>query len=133
MKKLNYKSPEVGQEISCMMYNPDKEFLKDNKKLESVLKEALIKNKFNILESSSHEYPPQGYTATFTLSESHLAVHTYPEHKSIYVSMYSCRGPEDALPVIRGIQKKLKPTNIALINQAKVPASINAAKKLHII
>jgi S-adenosylmethionine decarboxylase len=32
-----------------------------------------------------------GVTAMFLLSESHLACHTYPEHASLTLNLYSCR------------------------------------------
>jgi S-adenosylmethionine decarboxylase len=32
-----------------------------------------------------------GVTGLYLLSESHLACHTYPEHKSLTLNLYSCR------------------------------------------
>lgn len=127
---FQYKSPEIGQEISCMMYNIDKSFLTDNKQLENILKTALVENKFEILKISSCEFIPKGYTVAFTLGESHLVTHTYPEHDSIYVNMYSCRSSNDAELIIKYIQDQLHPGKIVVISDNRVPASENAAKNL---
>jgi S-adenosylmethionine decarboxylase len=40
----------------------------------------------------SHQFPgPGGVTAMFLLSESHLACHTYPEHRFATFNVYCCR------------------------------------------
>ncbi len=40
----------------------------------------------------SHQFPgPAGVTALFLLSESHLACHTYPEHRFATFNLYCCR------------------------------------------
>ena len=129
-KYKKYQSPELGEEISCVMFNPNEDFFTDNSRLEKMLKETLLEKNFTILNTSLYAFCPQGCTITFTLGESHLAVHTYPEYKSIYVNMYSCRGPNDALPVIRSISQKLKPAKVAITNNTKVPASSEEARKL---
>ena len=45
---------------------------------------------FNILSVSERHFKPFGYTALFLLSESHLAIHTFPEEKTTYIELSSC-------------------------------------------
>lgn len=47
---------------------------------------------FNVLEVVEHHFQPQGYTCLWLLAESHLAVHTFPEHGSTYIELASCNG-----------------------------------------
>ena len=35
-------------------------------------------------------FEPIGYTALFLLSESHFAIHTFPEHNQTYIELTSC-------------------------------------------
>ncbi len=43
-------------------------------------------------QPQSHQFPgPAGVTALFLLSESHLACHTYPEHRFATFNLYCCR------------------------------------------
>lgn len=35
-----------------------------------------------------HNFDPAGYTAVVCLSESHLSVHTWPEHKKVNIDIY---------------------------------------------
>ena len=123
-KNKKYLSPAVGHEISCVMKNINPEFLKDNKKLTALLITALKKDKFTILDAISHSFEPQGYTALILLAESHLALHTYPEHDSVYFNMYSCRGPNDAKKVFQTIKSALAPKEILHYAENKVPVKI---------
>ena len=42
-----------------------------------------------VLEKSIHLFQPQGISATLILSESHIAIHTWPE--TGYITLTSCR------------------------------------------
>ncbi len=58
--------------------------------LKETLTDALAAAGFNVLEITEHHFTPHGYTALWLLSESHLAVHTFPEHNSTYLELSSC-------------------------------------------
>lgn len=45
---------------------------------------------FTILECVEHHFKPQGYTALYLLSESHFAIHTFPEFGKSYIELSSC-------------------------------------------
>ena len=45
-----------------------------------------------ILSAQSHKFQPQGATAMVLLAESHLSIHTWPEHAYAAVDVYTC-GP----------------------------------------
>jgi S-adenosylmethionine decarboxylase len=115
-----YKSPPVGQEISCVMKGIRKDFLL-NGYLKKILESVLDKQKFTILKKIYYDFSSDGFTALILLAESHLAVHTYPEYNSVYVNMYSCRGLDDAKPVYKFFKEKLKPKKILFYHEDKIP------------
>lgn len=43
-----------------------------------------------LLAVSDYVFPNGGYTALFLLAESHASIHTYPEHKSCFVDVFTC-------------------------------------------
>jgi len=45
---------------------------------------------FGILQIVDHYFEPQGYTLLALLSESHFAIHTFPEHNLSYLELSSC-------------------------------------------
>ena len=50
----------------------------------------LRRSGFNVLNVLEHHFQPQGYTALWLLSESHFAVHTFPEFGRSYIELSSC-------------------------------------------
>ena len=62
----------------------------DNSKLyvDFVLK--LNKAGFHIENVVEKHFIPFGYTALFLLSESHFAIHTFPEEGQTYIELSSC-------------------------------------------
>ena len=86
------------------------------------LMEAICKEfNFNILSKKIHYFTPQGLTAFFLLSESHIGVHTWPEHNRAYMDIFSCsknfKLTKEVLEPI--IKKFLNPSvlNIEIINR----------------
>jgi|TARA_B100000315_G_C14320644_1_gene470613 S-adenosylmethionine decarboxylase len=107
-----YYAHKSGSEISCVMHGIKSALLKDTQKLKQILFEGLKKDKFTVLNSVEHEFEPQGYTAVVLLSESHAAIHTYPEHNSLYFHLHSCRGSKDGEEVVKYLKEKLKPKSV---------------------
>lgn len=54
--------------------------------LEEMLREA----QYGIVGFSEHHFSPQGYTCTWLLSESHCALHTFPEEGRSYIELSGC-------------------------------------------
>ena len=52
--------------------------------------ELLEKSGFTIINYQYHKFKPVGYTGLWLLSESHFAVHTFPEESKAYIELSSC-------------------------------------------
>lgn len=59
-------------------------------KIKELFDKFLAECGFKILNVSEHHFQPQGYTALWLLSESHFAVHTFPEFGKTYIELSSC-------------------------------------------
>ncbi len=120
-----FKSPPVGQEISCVMQGIP-EVMFSGTQLESELEKFLLKNEFTILEPVRKDFCPQGYTLFLPLAESHVAIHTYPEYNSIYFNMYSCRGSRDAKPTFEFVKEMFRPKRILFYREDKIPVTLSS-------
>jgi S-adenosylmethionine decarboxylase len=58
----------------------------------------------NILEKKYHDFSPQGATLIFILSNSHLAVHTWPEEKYLHIDLVTCEKMLDNKKMIKLIE-----------------------------
>lgn len=68
----------------------NKEALLDKDMLKKKLEEAVVASGATILSSSYEEFPGGGITLFIVLSESHASIHTYPEHASCFVDLFTC-------------------------------------------
>ncbi|MDA9820036.1 S-adenosylmethionine decarboxylase [Salibacteraceae bacterium] len=55
------------------------------------LSKMLEQSGYTVLNFVEHHFEPQGYTSLWLLSESHLALHTFPENEKSYVELSGCR------------------------------------------
>jgi len=107
-----YHASPVGNEISCVFHGVDSKLLEDHPRLEGILRDALAADKFNIEGELDKEFNPQGYSIIALLSESHAAIHTYPEFNSLHFDIYTCRAPGDGKKTFEYLKEKLNPSDI---------------------
>jgi len=65
------------------------------------------------MDESSHQFKPYGYTIAYTLSESHLTIHTYPEYKSCYIDVFCCSSDFNPITALNYIAKSFSAGNIS--------------------
>lgn len=58
--------------------------------LMALYRHKLVESGFTIRDESYCFFEPFGFTALFLLSESHFAIHTFPEEKKTYLELSSC-------------------------------------------
>ena len=67
----------------------------------------------NIVGDRFFQFEPQGVTGTVRLAESHLAIHTWPEHGFVTIDVYVCNYTTDntakAERLFRSMQDVLTP------------------------
>ena len=81
--------------------------LNDSKRLKKILREIAKICKLTVLRTSSHQFEPYGVTSLFLLSESHLSIHTWPEHGKFAMDVYSCNDSYSELEIENIIRKYL--------------------------
>lgn len=62
----------------------------EDDKIKEYFDKLLVKSGFTILNYQSHNFTPIGYTGLWLLSESHFAIHTFPEDNKTYIELSSC-------------------------------------------
>ena len=66
-----------------------------------------------VVGDSFHQFEPQGVTGTVLLAESHLAIHTWPEHGFVTIDVYVCNYTTDntakAEKLFRAMQDAMRP------------------------
>jgi S-adenosylmethionine decarboxylase proenzyme len=58
--------------------------------LESILVFAAESAGATVVKSCFHQFSPYGLSGVVVIAESHLAAHTWPEHKAMCLDLFSC-------------------------------------------
>ncbi len=64
--------------------------LNDPASLKSVLLEAVRRGRGTIVTDVFHTFSPHGVSGVVVIAESHVAIHTWPEHRYAAVDIFSC-------------------------------------------
>tara|TARA_B100000700_G_C14238207_1_gene486914 strand:- start:41 stop:442 length:402 start_codon:yes stop_codon:yes gene_type:complete len=72
--------------------NPEQ--INDPHFFEQLLEESSKAGNFTVLHTYIHPFEPQGVTGTAVLAESHIALHSWPENRTLFVDLATCSGDE---------------------------------------
>jgi S-adenosylmethionine decarboxylase len=80
----------LGRHILAEIYGCSFEFLNDVEKVEETMINAALEAGAEIREFVFHKFSPQGVSGVVVISESHLAIHTWPELGYAAVDVFTC-------------------------------------------
>ena len=83
------------QSITIKVSEVDAALLNDADELQKLLRNVTELAGLHHLESVTHQFSPQGISAALLLSESHIAIHTWPESGVAYIAMTTCKMLDD--------------------------------------
>lgn len=80
----------IATHLLIDLWGVDGALLNDPARLEAVLLEAARAAKCEVLGSVKHRFEPQGASVVVLVAESHLSIHTWPEHGYAAADILTC-------------------------------------------
>jgi S-adenosylmethionine decarboxylase len=80
----------LGRHVLAEFHGCSFEMLNDIKKVEKNMVNAALEAGAEIREFVFHKFSPQGVSGVVVISESHLAIHTWPELGYAAVDVFTC-------------------------------------------
>lgn len=80
----------LGRHILGEMYGCEAEILNNRDLIERAMVESALEAGAEIREVVFHRFSPQGVSGVVVISESHLAIHTWPELNYAAVDVFTC-------------------------------------------
>ncbi|MCG8500014.1 MAG: adenosylmethionine decarboxylase [Firmicutes bacterium] len=76
----------------CMMelWECNDGLLDSREMVEKIMVEAALEAGAEVREVAFHKFAPQGVSGVVVISESHLAIHTFPEHGYASIDVFTC-------------------------------------------
>ncbi|RJX23693.1 MAG: S-adenosylmethionine decarboxylase proenzyme [Dethiobacter sp.] len=80
----------LGRHVLAEFYGCSPDILNNTAKIEQIMVNAALEAGAEIREVVFHEFTPQGVSGVVVISESHLAIHTWPEFGYAAVDVFTC-------------------------------------------
>ena len=103
-----------GQQILCNMSGLSNVNLNDTDYLISLLRKSVVMAEATLVEVICHRFSPEGATIIAVLKESHVAIHTYPEHNALFFDAFTCGTTANPKKIAQIFIDFLKPNRFAL-------------------
>lgn len=100
----------IGIHIIADFYNcPSLDALDGEQFITCISREAAMSANANVLGCMTYKFKPQGVTCLLLLSESHLSIHTWPEHKFVSMDIFTCGSKCNPAKAIEYLKRILLP------------------------
>ncbi|GIN38727.1 MULTISPECIES: adenosylmethionine decarboxylase [Heyndrickxia] len=80
----------MGRHVISELWGCDFEKLNNMDFIEKTFVDAALKSGAEIREVAFHKFAPQGVSGVVIISESHLTIHSFPEHGYASIDVYTC-------------------------------------------
>jgi len=103
----------LGRHVLAEVYGCSFDILNDVKKVEEIMVNAALEAGAEIREFVFHKFSPQGVSGVVVISESHLAIHTWPELGYAAVDVFTCGDKVDPWDACNYLAEKFQAGHMA--------------------
>ena len=80
----------LGRHVLVEFYGCSPDILNNTAQIEEIMVKAALEAGAEVREVIFHKFAPQGVSGVVVISESHLAIHTWPEFGYAAVDVFTC-------------------------------------------
>lgn len=103
----------VGKHLILDAWRVSSDLLNDPQFVRRALRRAVDDCGATLINLCVHQFSPFGVTATATLAESHMALHTWPEHGYLGADLFFCGAGEPEL-ALESLVEVFKPKDVKI-------------------
>ena len=98
------------------------DLLNSVKEIESILLGAAVDGGATVISSHFHPFSPQGLSGVIVIAESHITIHTWPEHGYAAVDVFTCGSAKIADAVAQLIADRFNASVVKTKTLTRTPA-----------
>ncbi|RXT04953.1 adenosylmethionine decarboxylase [Ammoniphilus sp. CFH 90114] len=102
----------LGKHVIAELWGCNPNMLDNLEMTEKVMVDAALEAGAEVREVTFHKFNPQGISGVVVISESHLTIHTFPEHGYASVDVYTCGETIDPKVAAQAIAEYLEAKTI---------------------
>jgi spermidine synthase len=105
----------TGKQFIAEFINCSVDILNDQQTIERILSKGIEKCGLNLVSINSHSFNPIGVTSIAIISESHIAIHTYPEARHASLDIFTCSDESQlSLDLLHFLKDELDPDTVRI-------------------
>ncbi len=104
----------LGRQLTIEYYECGKTALLSKESVENALLTAAKESGATIINSSFHEFEPQGVSGVVIIAESHFTVHAWPEHNYAAVDIFTCGDNIDLEVAVNSMKASFNAENVVV-------------------
>lgn len=85
----------MGRHVIAELWDCNIDILNNMSQIEQVFVDAALKAGAEVREVAFHKFAPHGVSGVVIIAESHLTVHSFPEHGYASIDVYTCSNTID--------------------------------------
>lgn len=123
MAKLPAGSNPEGIHYLIDLQGCKEELLSNKSLLATTMEEAAKHAGATIVETLLHQFNPHGLSGVVVIAESHLAIHTWPEHNYAAIDVFTCGNADIAHQIYLNIREAFQPKECHFTKVERKPPS----------
>ncbi len=118
----------LGRHLMVELYDCDAKILNDVHRVETIMVDAAKSAHARVVDVVFHTFNPHGVSGVIVISESHLAIHTWPEFGFASIDIYTCGTEVNPWIAYNYLVKKFKAKNMTALEMKRgvlpIPAKL---------
>ena len=119
----------MGRHVIAELWECNIDMLNDIERLERTFVNAALKAGAEVREVAFHKFAPFGVSGVVIISESHLTIHSFPEHGYASIDVYTCGDIIDPNVAVAYIEEHLEAKST---EKLEVPRGMGAVQMKNI-
>jgi S-adenosylmethionine decarboxylase len=103
----------LGQHTLLEFYGCDAALLRRGRDVGRRLRQAVKDGGGTIVKSIFHNFSPYGVSGVVVITESHVTIHTWPEHAYAAVDIFSCSEKLDHRAIRKSLKRMLRAQRVS--------------------
>jgi spermidine synthase len=106
----------LGKQLVAEFIYCSTDLLNDRTALEKALEEGIRESGLTLVSITGKQFYPGGVTSIALISESHVAIHTYPEAGHASIDIFTCAsGSKNVTRLLQSLKSKLQPKTVRVM------------------
>ena len=103
----------LGRQILVEFYDCNQAVLNSENQIRAILLEGVRRSRATIVSDTFHTFSPHGVSGVIVIAESHVTIHTWPEHGYAAIDIFTCGETIDPWVIQHYLQEQFGAANVS--------------------